>query len=297
LNIIATADLHIRANRPQFRTDDYFTTVIRKFRQIISTANRYDAILIVAGDFFDSVKVGHKVVNSVLQSLKRLKNKCYVCSGQHDMVFHSSDLTGSPLQTLIHTGKVVLLKNDKPEIVGKHRLYGCSFGEEPKNTEKDSILVIHKSITPEEPPFFLTDAISARDALKKYSSYKLIISGDFHEPFIKRINNRTLINCGPMLRQSIDQTELEPVIWLIKEGKIRKIKLKIEPPEKVFALEQIKKKEDSRFSKELEELVDTLKDKKEKPDYKNTVELIMKESNTSKQTKDKVYEIFGAIDD
>ncbi len=295
---ICGADFHIRSNRPQFRKDDYFKTVIKKFKQIINISNKYKAPIIVAGDFFDSIKVGHKTVNSILEELKELKTKCYVCSGQHDMSYHTHDLSSSPLQTLIHANKLILL-NKSPTIISNEYFYGCSFGEKvPEPTHDDAILVIHKSITPKEPPFFLTDAISAKDAFKKYN-YKIIISGDYHVPFIKKYKDRLIINCGPMLRQSIDQTELKPRIYLLDTKKVivKPLFLDIEPAESVFAFEDIKKKEESQFTKGLEDLINTLKNKEEKPDYKQTVDLVMDKGKIRDATRNKVNSIFGEVTD
>lgn len=304
---IACADLHIRSNRPQFRKDEYFKTVCTKFRQIISLSNKHCAHIIVAGDFFDSVKVGHKVVNTILKIMENLsgKQRVFVVAGQHDMSYHTQDLTGSPLQTLIHAGKIELLTHERPSVVvedGKEDwLYGCSFGEliETNPAHKDPILVIHHAVTEYEPPWFLSDAMSSKEMLKKYSKYSLIISGDFHEPFSVRKKGRVLVNCGPMVRQSIDQTELKPRVWYIDTvgKKCKPIFLNIEPAESVFALEDIKKKEESDFSKELSDLVDTLKSESEKPDYKETVKLIMEEGKVSEGTRDKVNSILGEMID
>lgn len=300
MNYIACADLHIRFKRPQYRCDDYFKTACRKFRQIIYLCNKYKCDLIVAGDFFDSVTVGYKVLNTILKILKTLKGKCFVVAGQHDMSFHSHSLVSTPLQTLVYTKRVILLKRDEPYKNGEDYLYGCSFGEEPVvPQQKNGILVIHRSITPAEPPFFLTEAISAKEAFKKYRNYSFVIAGDYHVPFniFDGVDMTAIINCGPMLRQSIDQINLEPVIWLINKLGVKPIKLNIEPSESVFALEQIKQKEESLFSKSIGELVESLKESSNKPDYKGTVELLMNEANASDATRSKANEIMGSVID
>ena len=105
------------------------------------------------------------------------------------------------------------------------------------------------------------------------------------------------------MRQSIDQVDLEPKVHLISiEGderliKTRAIKLTIEPAEDVFALDLAKKKEDSKFAEELGELVETLKGKSKRPDYKQTVDLLMKKTNIPLPVVDKVNEVWGKIID
>lgn len=303
---IACADLHIRNNRPVHRKDEYFKTVCNKFQQIISLGNEHCAHIIIAGDFFDSVKVGHKVVNTILEIMNTLsdKRRVFVIAGQHDMSYHTHDLSGSPLQTLIHAGKIELLHRKHPLVVVENFeeewIYGCSFGQEPVEPKhKNSILVIHKSVTPGEPPFFLTDAISDEEMFNKYPKYKLFICGDFHSPFTAQTEKRMLVNCGPMLRQSIDQIDLKPRVWFIDtcSKKCKPIFLNIEPPESVFTLENIKDKSESDLSEEIGDLIDTLKNRAERPDYKETVKLIMKEGKVSKATRNKVNSILGEVTD
>ena len=297
MNLIFCADLHIRSNRPQFRKDDYWKTVCRKFRQIIYLCNKHNANLVIAGDIFDSTKVGHKVVNKIIEYIKKLKGYVLVVAGQHDQVYHKKDLKDSPLFTLILSEKVILLNREDFWEVGINKIYGCSWGEEPIKPEgANNILVIHKTITPEEPPHFLTEAWSAEKALDTWEGYFLIVSGDYHQPFIVQKWGNVLVNCGPMMRSSIDQIDIEPTIYLYntETEKIKGIKLKIEPAEKVFALENIKNR-DSKFSEELKSLIETLKSKSERPDYKETVNLLIEKGNIRAEVKNKINSILGSI--
>lgn len=300
MNYIGVADLHIKSKRPQYRCDDYFETVCGKFKQIIYQCNKHNADLIIAGDLFDSVSVGYKVLNTVFKLLKLLKGKCFVVAGQHDMAYHSHSLINTPLKTLIHARRVILLRRDKAYKNGDDYLYGCSFGEEPiVPKHKNGILVIHRSITPADPPFFLPDAISAVEAFDKYKNYSFIISGDFHLPFSMYDNkySTTLVNCGPMMRQSVDQLKIKPTIWLIDKLGIKPIELKVEPSETVFAIKKIKQKEKALFSKSIGDLVESLKDSKNKPDPEKTVKLVMNEINVSDTTRNKVESIMGSVID
>jgi len=293
---ICAADLHIRNNRPQFRRDDYFLAVIKKFRQIIKLANKYDAILLLAGDIFDSSKVGHKVANTVVRLMKKLETECYIVAGQHDQVNHITDIKDSPLWQLGELPNVNILYHG---IIysNANNLYGCSFGEIPHKIKKtkSSILVIHKSITEGKPPFFLDDAISAKKALKKYSGYQYIVSGDYHTPFVYKFGKRIVINCGAMMRQNIDQVDHKPRVYLLdtKLNKVKTIHLKVEDSEKVFALDLIKKVSDSAFSEELNELVKSLKDKDERPNFFHTVRHIISDKSINEKVKVKVNELLG----
>lgn len=308
MRFIVCADLHIRSNRPQFRTDDYFKTVCFKFKQIINYAKKYKAQVIIAGDMFDNVKVGHKVVNAILDMIDDVQ--IFGVLGQHDMSFHTQQLEHTPIQTLIHAGKFNLLKNNQITTFDSGiQLFGCSFGETPIKVkpnprdyndsypENAKILVIHHPITPDQPPFFLEDAIEAQEMLDKYSGYRYIISGDYHVPFVNEYKGRTLINCGPMMRQSIDQVDLHPRVYLVDtvKEKVKPLYLPIEAGQNVFALEQARKAEESKFSQELSDLVESLKDQSKRPDFKQTVQLLMKEVKYPKTVRNKVNSILEEL--
>jgi DNA repair exonuclease SbcCD nuclease subunit len=261
--------------------------------QIVYAANVNDADILCSGDFFDHVQVGHKVVNGVIDIIGMLNGNLYLIAGQHDMTNHRKDFDSSPLGTILYQDNVFLLDPKTPTAVEQTYLYGCSWEDKPVVPKYgNSILLIHKSITPEEPPFFLTDAISAEDALVQFEDYMLVVSGDYHSPFVAGEWGNLLINCGPMLRESIDQMELQPKVWLVDTDKkeFKEIPLSIEKADVVFSLDDIPKKEDSKFSEELSDLVQALKNKSKRPKYKQIVNVLVKKMKPGKGTIRKVKE-------
>jgi DNA repair exonuclease SbcCD nuclease subunit len=293
---ILCSDLHIRSNRPQYRKDDYFKTAINKFQQIIIAANENNADIICAGDLIDNVRIGYKVVNNMISALSSLNGTMYIVCGQHDMSFHSHDMETSPIQTLLFQDNVKLLNRRKPVKIDNVNIYGCSWEDKPLVSEdKNSILVIHKSITENEPPFFLKDAIQASQAMKEWK-YKVTVSGDYHIPFLKRSRGKLLVNCGPMLRQNIGETELKPTIWLLDTDgyRIKRMYLKVEPADDVFSLDKVPEKKESIFTEEITELISSLKDTSgNKPDYKQIVQMVIDKTNPGEAVIKKVNEIIG----
>lgn len=299
VNFIAAADLHINYSRPIYRIDNFFDTCCFKFEQILRYAKKYNAIVLIAGDFFDSDKVGHVVVNKIIEILQRYNVPIYVTAGQHDMYYHSNNLDPSPLRTLVLAEAVTLLDRKKPIEIEGYRIYGVSFGEKIINVRfrKSNILVVHKCITPKEPPEFLKDAISAEEMMTQNKGYNVIVSGDYHAPFTHVYNKKLLVNCGPMVRKRIDEVDLKPRVYLfnIEKKLIKPLFLKIQPADIVFALERaLSKKKDSKVSAELHSLINTMKRQKDRPDFENVVKaLITKE--TPSEVKEKALEIIRKV--
>lgn len=258
---IGCADLHITDKTPKYRIDNYPVTGLGKLEWVVKQANENDATLLIAGDIFDYPTVSYEVVNKVIIILSACKYVPIAVAGQHDMVKRMEHIKNSALYNLHVSGKIKILF--KGQYDSEHNIYAQPFSDsypEIKNvTGRCPILLVHRSITPEEPPFFLSEAISSTDALKEYRDFKLIISGDYHVGFRKRKGTQHLINCGPMLREGKDKRNYAPCVWLIhidndKVDTVTQLSIPIEPAAKVFDLEAIEYDE-----KQVEVRLDTTK--------------------------------------
>ncbi len=245
MNLLLTGDLHLRKTNPRFRRDDYLYSLTKKLKQIVIIANKYNAVLLIAGDIFDSPNVGYRVLNTVVSTFRKLNNKIYAVPGQHDMLNHRQDMSETPYRSLelALKGKFIDITG-KSEVIAKNvQVYGASFGLEPNknpSTKGFNILLAHIPVTKGEPPFFLTDALSAKQALRLYKNYQCIVTGDYHIPHITKLKSkRVLVNVGTIARNTVSQLEYNPHVTLLNTTtlNIKKIKLKVQPAEDVFNLD------------------------------------------------------------
>jgi len=291
MKIIATADLHMTSSRPVNRIDDYESVVINKFNQILQLARKHDAVLTISGDLFDTAKmskVPYQLTNKVLQMIRLAKVRVLACHGQHDMVYHNANLQPSPYYTLF-VGGGIEIPGALGITVGKVRFYGAGWGQEiPMPMEKDpeltDILLLHRTITPAEPPFFLKDATSAQDTLKALYNFDLILSGDYHQGFISELDDRFLVNSGPMLRSNIDARSYYPKVYLIDTdtAEITPQFLKIES--NVWNDERIEKLAQHDISISTGALLDAMAKKEDRPDFYQILGTVLAESNNDKLT-------------
>jgi exonuclease SbcD len=288
---ILSADWHIRGSRPQYRIDDYCETLLGKIEFIVDTANKHDADIIVAGDIFNNIKVGIRVINRVIQILRKLKGTCYTVPGQHDLEGHNDTLDPTPYYNLIEAGVICNLTSNPI-----NNIYGVGWEgklDTEVNFASDPILVIHHCITPEEPPFFLKDsAMSAQELFDSCPEFRFIVSGDYHVPFVAELDGRYIINCGCISRSNKDQVNFEPRVYLLDSDsrEINPIYIPIRPWEEVFSIPK-ESALDTQFSENITNIL-KLTESDEKPDFITTVRHIMSDEQfTSRQRKlaDKYY--------
>ena len=296
-NYIFCADLHITDSTPRYRKDDYVETGLSKLQWIVDLANSTDSVLGIAGDFFDKPTVEWKVVNRVIEILNTCKHTPIVIAGQHDMVNKVQDLSNTPLYNLWISGTVMMISN----VHHGPGLYGQQFGADPPDVtpEPNSIIMIHKSVTPDEVPFFLGSAISAEEASLIYKDYKIVVAGDYHVPFYKVINGVHIINCGPMLRAEKDKRDMEPCVWGVfvegKEVAVTQIKIPIKPADDVFDITAIEYDEKNAVTLDTSKLKELINKGIEVLDFSKIVWAVYENNEFKSLTSNDVESILSGV--
>lgn len=274
-------DLQLTNKSPERRIDDYWATLLGKVTQALEIfeQKKCDVILQV-GDFFDAPTVARKVVADIIRlfySFDRYdQSRIYCVYGQHDIAGHSAwTFQNSPLEVL-QASRIVKVLSDSPVYRNFREsaagdticFYGASFGERiPRpsiHEECYNILVTHRMIG-NRPLWPTQELVGPRQFLRKHPGYNLIVCGDYHYRFSDTWNGRTIINPGAIIRKTISKFDLEHkpavVIFDTDTGELEVVELNIEPPEKVFDLTRIVKKQDNSI---LSDLVEKLKSGEQK---------------------------------
>jgi len=238
----------------------------------VSIANDRDARLLIAGDIFNTSRVSPDVTNVVMAIFREAKYTPYVVAGQHDLRHHT-DIEKTPLFTLAIAKAVKIIQGHYKEFTG------AGFEEEiPIAT--NTFLITHTCITPRRPPFYLTDAISARSFVNMYPGYRIIISGDYHVPFHKKIGDTLLINTGTLIRNKKDMENYTPYVWYIdteEPTSLEKIVVPHEPYEDVFDIEAIEYNEKQGITIDTERLSRLIKSGIEHNDLDSVVTTLYKQ--------------------
>ena len=214
MKLALIGDMHITDKKPFCRKDeDYFRSCLNKLEQVLCR-DAYHKIL-QAGDFFDHYQQSNIVLSQTMNLLYGSNKPIHACYGQHDMKFHSSDVSDTALNILV-TCQSVNVRDSKTPAVS---IYKCNYGAEiPKiaNSSSFNVLIIHKMIVNDAALYPGQEGHSFGYAFLQEHNFDLILSGDNHQTFTVINGNKTLINPGCMMRKSIDLKEHKPCFFIFE---------------------------------------------------------------------------------
>lgn len=211
IKLIACADIHLRDTIPICRIDDYWKAQNKKFNFLIDTAIQKNCNIYHAGDLFHKPKSSAYLEAWAIEKLKKLKKnklKFITITGQHDVPNHNvKEIEKSSIWVLYQAEVIDLFITPYQEGV----------------IIDNNIMMIHAMIHQDQPIHANIQSTKANSLLKKYPKIKIIISGDNHLPFIEHNKSNFLLNCGSMMRTTIDQINYSPHFYFIKNYYIVKI--------------------------------------------------------------------------
>lgn len=203
VDAIFVADIHLREDLPVCRTDDFYEAQFFKLSQISRLQEEYNCPVLHSGDLFHHWKPSPSLLTRTIESLP---DQFYSVFGNHDLPQHNMELAyKSGVMTLVAAGKLKLLP-------------GGNWGEkQPKEVSMvikgRKILVWHILTWLREKPYPDCMASDAIRLLRKNPDFDVILTGDNHQTFHTRLDDRVLVNPGSMTRQTASQVDHQPVVY------------------------------------------------------------------------------------
>ena len=222
MKLLLVSDLHLTGRTPVSRKDNFPDTQFGKMVEIQSIAQKNEAIVLQAGDFFDSFNPSYGLVRRYIDLLATGDINCCkwsVILGQHDMYMWNLDsVERTPLAVMESAGAVRIIRGeDRCYSHENVMLYGCSWGQEIPEPDKEydgcNVLVIHRNIG-DKVLFPGHELINPKRFLKKHEGWDLVLCGDYHFPFEAKFGNALIINTGVISRKSITEKDIEPSVVL-----------------------------------------------------------------------------------
>jgi predicted phosphodiesterase len=214
---ILTADWHLREDTPTAFTGDFQEEQWNVVSYISSLQKKYDCQIIHAGDLFNHWKPSPWLIT---MAMRHLPKKFHTIYGNHDLPQHNLDLADKcGINVLAEAGVLNVLS-------------GFHWGQTPDGTgllaNHGKILAVWHVMTYQgmKPWPGMTDPMAA-GLLRKYESYDLILTGHNHKTFIEEYNGRLLVNPGSITRQSSDQIDHKPAVflWYAESNTIERVDL------------------------------------------------------------------------
>jgi DNA repair exonuclease SbcCD nuclease subunit len=204
---ILTGDWHLRDTVPVARTDNFEETQWKKVQWVAELSKKYDCHVLHSGDLFHHWKTSPELLNLAVHNLPEKFATVY---GNHDLPQHNlEEAEKCGMNVLINTGRIDLL-------------LGTHFGKLPENETLTVgtkgalryIAVWHVLTFKRVLPFPGCKELSAKEILKKYPEYDLILTGDNHKTFVQEYKGRLLVNPGSLMRQTAAQIDHKPSVFL-----------------------------------------------------------------------------------
>lgn len=237
---ILSADWHIRPDIPIGRTDDYFAAMERKVDFILALSKQYNCPILIAGD------LGNKPLNNgwptwlLKWAIEKFKGHDIICiPGQHDLPNHQLNQWEKAGIGVLHAAGAIKLIGphdlDSDYIDDVFCLHAFPYSENLHTIQSEGlalpkIALIHQIVIEGKPLWPGQEADKGHQLLKKFPEYSIILTGDNHNAFTVEYEGRWLINPGSMMRNTADQADHKPrvYLWYADANSVEPIYLPIE---------------------------------------------------------------------
>lgn len=209
------SDLHLSDKQPISRVDSVFDSGMYKLEYVLNRAKELNTFVVCGGDFFHEPRVSYRVLNSVIDLLKKYNVNVYTVLGNHDLIGVNELDESCALFTLIKSG---LVKRLKELTVDNYIIRALDYEKSIPNSYYfgdtnglKKILVVHNALVTEKARYdhilvddFKTDA-------------NLVLCGHIHQFFIKKTKSSLFISPSCMVRRSVSEKDIEPRIVVVSD--------------------------------------------------------------------------------
>lgn len=275
---LLTGDWHIREDTPICRTDNFWEAQWKKIDFISELQEKYNCPVFHSGDLFNHWKPSPFLLSATIE---HLPSQFFTIYGNHDLPQHSIELANKcGINVLEKAGKLTVMNGVHWGTVPEPKIFNSIAGRQ--------ILLYHVMTFVGNLPWPGCVDLKSISLLKKYPQYDLILSGHNHKSFVSEYKGRILVNPGSITRQSSDQIDHTPCVylWSAKDNSVEPVYLPIE--ENVISREHIEKTQqrDGRINAFVSMLK---KDWEAGVSFEENLERMMVENKTKESIKSIIY--------
>ena len=256
-DLIISGDWHLRDSTPKCRTDAFWETQWNKVNQVFDLQEKYYCDIVLAGDLFHHWKTSSYLLNKTIYEFPEYEdmgNHIYSIIGNHDLPGHNiENMNKSGLQILFQTGIVIQMDKQGDWGFNKKEI---SMHPIHRPGMYDGIVTLHIMTYKGKSPWPGCTDPECHELFDWFPDADLIITGHNHKSFTAKKGKQLLVNPGSLTRQSADQIDHKPCVFLYdsKQHKLKKHYLEIQ--DNIISREHIDivKKKDKRINAFIEKL-------------------------------------------
>lgn len=214
--MIYISDLHLSDKQPISRMDSVFDAGISKLEYVLKRAKELNTFVVCGGDFFHEPRVSYRVLNSVMDVIKKYGVTIYTVFGNHDIIGVNDTDESAAIFTLLKSGLIQKLdfidgEDYIIESVDYNKSIPTAYFFKHKQTKKQKILVVHNALVP-------TKACFDHVLLKEFKTdANIVLCGHIHQFWNKKIGDTTFISPSCLVRRSVSEKDQNPC-FIILDG-------------------------------------------------------------------------------
>lgn len=257
-------DSQIRGKSPENRIDDFYSSIVLKFKEVFKIAKKEKCdYIICGGDLFDSPIISLSIVDELIEIINKSKIPFYTVVGNHDMIntnWSQEDATTishlmrlgtiNHLDTIYEPGKYFIKGIDYRFDIEEQICKGLLDNRELKETEYN-IVAVHALITDKPSPFIHCNYKEIK------TNYDLVLVSHNHLDWgIQKHGKTTYVAIGALVRLTADKRDYDriPKVCIIdtETRKIKVIELEAaKPKEEIFDITKLETDKASKNKLEL----------------------------------------------
>jgi DNA repair exonuclease SbcCD nuclease subunit len=240
---ILTADWHLREDQPVCRTDNFWEVQWKKLNFIKDLARINNCPVLLAGDLFNHWKPSPQLLTETIKNIPIQFSEEPAVS----MIYGNHDLPQWNLSLSYKCGAYTLKKANIINILrGIHWTEQPDIDQRPTTVFGYGVILWHVMTFPAgKPPWPGCTDMTAEEILDKYPQFDLIVTGHNHKTFVVEKDGRLLVNPGSLTRQTADQADHHPCVflWYAEDNTVEKVIIPHQE-EGVISREHITQKEE-----------------------------------------------------
>ena len=222
---IFCSDMHLSHKAPLLRSQepDWYEAMKRTIGELHNLKAKHGCPIFFAGDLFDRWNSPAELINFAIKTLPLMIS----IPGQHDLPNHRLD---QQHRSAYHSVWLALWSQytSQSEFLSFDLFPYNRMLKKCNDLETDSIAICHQFCWKQKHTYSGAPSKNHATQLgKQLKGYKVAVFGDNHDHFIAKPPNTPLIvNCGCMMRRSINELKYEPSVVLLRDDfKTKRIKL------------------------------------------------------------------------